>query len=392
VSVFFVVSGFLIWRPFVAAAFADRPVPHVGRFLARRLVRIVPLYWLVLTIVLFVQHRTPVDGLGDVATFYGFLQIYRPGDEVEGIQQAWSLCTIVSFYLVAPVLALLMRPVHRRLRASGNARLAFELAVLAVVFAGGYAYRWLVVSDYAADPLSADGRILWLPTNADVFASGMALAAVHAWGAERGGFGSAAVRALGRVPGEAWWLLCAACYWVVCTRVGLPRTVGAAGQRQWMLREVLYTATALFLLLPALFGPPGRGPVRRFLAWAPMVFLGTLSYGVYLWHEYVLDEYRRLRDIPAFDGWFWGMLAVTVIGSLALATVTLFTVERPTAALAERWSLVSGRSRAPAPPAPPASATDPAWSDATEPAWSDATEPAADRGDPASDPAPAPRA
>jgi len=336
VTVFFLISGFVIWRPFVAAAFADRPAPAVGQFLARRFVRVVPLYWFVLTVVLFVQHRSPVHGLGDVVTFYGFLQIYRPGYEIEGVQQAWSLCTIVSFYLAAPALARLMRPGHRRLPAAGGARLAFELGVLAAIFAGAYGYRWLVVSDYALNPLSADGRILWLPTSADVFAVGMALAAVHAWGEERGGFGSRLAGALGRVPGEVWWLAGAACYWVVCTRVGLPRTVGAVGTRQWMLREVLYTATAAFLLLPALFGPPRRGPVRRFLASGPMVFLGVLSYGVFLWHEYVLDEYRRVREILPFEGWFWGMLAVTVVGSVALATVTLYTVERPTAAWAQR--------------------------------------------------------
>ena len=128
VTVFFLISGFVIWRPFVAAAFADRPAPAVGQFLARRFVRVVPLYWFVLTVVLFVQHRSPVHGLGDVVTFYGFLQIYRPGYEIEGVQQAWSLCTIVSFYLAAPALARLMRPGHRRLPAAGGARQPPHLA------------------------------------------------------------------------------------------------------------------------------------------------------------------------------------------------------------------------------------------------------------------------
>jgi peptidoglycan/LPS O-acetylase OafA/YrhL len=358
VTIFFVVSGFLIYRPFVAANLDARPVPDIGRFLVRRLVRIVPLYWLVLTIVLFVQHRSPVDGLGDVVTYYGFLQIYRPGYEVGGVQQAWSLCTIVAFYLVAPMLALAVRAACDRLRASRTARFAIELGVIAVIFVVGYAFRWMVVADYAHDPLSADGRILWLPTNADTFAVGMALAVAHAWGAERGGWGSAAVRALDRVPGGVWWALSGLCFWAVATQAGLPHTVGAAGHRQWMLREVLYTGTALFLLLPTLFGPPGRGLVRRFIESRPMIVLGTLSYGVFLWHEYVLDEYRQAREIPSFGGWFWGMLAVTLAGSLALAAVTWFAVERPTMALATRWTSAGRPPREAAPvTADPASGT-----------------------------------
>jgi peptidoglycan/LPS O-acetylase OafA/YrhL len=348
VSVFFVVSGFLIYRPFVAASLAGRPSPRLVPYLGRRLVRIVPLYWLVLTVVLFVDHRSPVDGVGDLVTYYGFVQIYRPGFETGGVQQAWSLCTIVSFYLVAPVLAAAVRATCDRVRASAAARVAAELGVIATLFVGGYAYRWAVVSDYALDPLSADGRILWLPTSADVFAVGMALAVLHAWGERRPGGLAALVRGLGRVPAGAWWALAGLCYWAVSTRVGLPRSVGAVGHRQWMLREVLYTGVALFLLLPALFGPQDRGLVRRLLRSPPMAALGALSFGIFLWHEWVLDVYREQREIVAFSGWFPGMLVATLVGSTALAAVTWFAVERPAQALAARWST----AERPLPPTP----------------------------------------
>src|SRR6476620_6181186 len=46
VAVFFVLSGFLLYRPFVAARLAGAPAPGVGRYLRRRLLRIVPAYYL----------------------------------------------------------------------------------------------------------------------------------------------------------------------------------------------------------------------------------------------------------------------------------------------------------------------------------------------------------
>jgi len=367
VSIFFVVSGFLIWRPFVAASLAGRPGPRVLPYLGRRLLRIVPLYWVALTVVLFVDHRSPVHGLGDLVTYYGFLQVYRPGYEVGGLQQAWSLCTIVSFYLLAPVLALGLRALCDRARASAAARLRVEGAVLVAVAAAGLAYRWVTVNDYVqGDPLSSDGRVNWLLTNADVFAVGMLLAVLHAWGGDRSGGWSAAVRGLGRVPAGAWWALAALCYWAVSVRLGLPLAVGAHDAREWMGREVLYTATSVFLLVPAMFGPQDRGLVRRFLRCPPMAWLGVLSYGIFVWHEWALDLWRDWRGLPPFTGSFPSMLAVTLGLSLLLALATWLVVERPAQALAARWAAaergapqpapapaVTGPARAPRPVAPP---------------------------------------
>ena len=52
-----------------------------------------------------------------------------------------------------------------------------------------------------------------------------------------------------------------------------------------MARQTLYGVFAFFLLLPAVFGPQGKGLIRRFLQCWPMASLGVISYGIYLWHE-----------------------------------------------------------------------------------------------------------
>src|SRR5215212_6043566 len=51
VSVFFLISGFLLYRPFVRARLGGEGTPHVGGYAWRRFLRIVPAYWVALTIV-----------------------------------------------------------------------------------------------------------------------------------------------------------------------------------------------------------------------------------------------------------------------------------------------------------------------------------------------------
>jgi peptidoglycan/LPS O-acetylase OafA/YrhL len=48
-TLFFVLSGFLLYRPFVAAAMAKRPLPSIRDYLRRRALRILPAYWVILS-------------------------------------------------------------------------------------------------------------------------------------------------------------------------------------------------------------------------------------------------------------------------------------------------------------------------------------------------------
>jgi peptidoglycan/LPS O-acetylase OafA/YrhL len=336
VYLFFLISGYLLYRPFVSARFDGRAGPGLRGYARRRILRIVPAYWVALTVlaVLFdVRHRRDISSLGDVVVYYGFLQIYFHGSVVGGLQQAWSLCTELSFYLFLPVWAIVMRRTGGRTDDRGPERvLRIELAGLAALYLIGMTSRWLVVRGLPAGNLAVDGRLDWLPMNFDLFALGMGLAVVREW-SQRTSRPIRIVDALGRTPG-LWWGLAALSYWTVSTRIGLPLGVGADGTRQWMLRQLLYGATAFFLLLPAVFGPQDTGLVRRVLRSRLLVATGLISYGIYLWHEGVLDVWMRSRDIAPFDGSFLPMLVVTVVGTVVVATVSYYVVEKP--ALARR--------------------------------------------------------
>ena len=105
-AVFFVLSGFLLYRPFFNAELTDAPRPRIRDFARRRVLRIVPAYWLTLTALAI------FPGLVGVFSdhwwrYYGFLQVYSspPLLRITGIPVAWSLCIEVSLYLALPFYA-----------------------------------------------------------------------------------------------------------------------------------------------------------------------------------------------------------------------------------------------------------------------------------------------
>src|ERR1700733_12454886 len=60
---------------------------------------------------------------------------------------------------------------------------------------------------------------------------------------------------------------------------------------QIVVREALYSPAAVLLVIPGVIGPAGRGPIRHILQSNPLVWLGVISYGVYLTHESLIQEY-----------------------------------------------------------------------------------------------------
>src|SRR5438552_922855 len=98
VTIFFVLSGFLIYRPFVVEH-AQRQVSSVRRYAIRRFARIFPAYWLAL-IGMAIWGGTNLHGAGDViqnATLT-FTYFKDPGI---AIPQAWSLAAIGAFVLIS---------------------------------------------------------------------------------------------------------------------------------------------------------------------------------------------------------------------------------------------------------------------------------------------------
>ena len=139
VTLFFVLSGFLLYRPFVAARLEDRPALRLRDYARRRVLRIVPAYWLALTVLAIWPGLTFT---GPRWVYYGFLQNYDFLWVLGGIGQAWSLAVEASFYVLLPFYALALGALTRRF--APRRTLAVEVTVLGALSLGSLVLRWYI--------------------------------------------------------------------------------------------------------------------------------------------------------------------------------------------------------------------------------------------------------
>lgn len=337
IAIFFALSGFLLYRPFVARRLDGRPRPDTRSYLRNRFLRIFPAYWLALTVlavVLDTRGRDEIQGLWDFVVYYGLLQSYSAHTALGGLQQAWTLTNEIAFYLLLPLWAAGAAWVARRV-APGRAFVA-ELGVLAAAAVGALAFRYWVHTVDTSDVTlgTIDPRVHWLPANFHLFVPGMALAVALEWSRRRDHpFG---VLEWARRHPLTCWAGAAVCFWLVSTQLDLGFEVGASAPRTSMAKELLYAGVGFLVILPVAVAGATLPRSLRWLGSRPMVVLGTLSYGIYLWHEGVLDIYRDILDLPMFTGSLLPALAWTLVGSVAAAAISYVLVERPALSLKDR--------------------------------------------------------
>lgn len=358
VTVFFVISGFLLYRPFLAARHEGKGVGAVTpQYLIRRAVRIFPAYWVALTGGAILVTLTGVF-TGDWWIYYGLLQIYFPTKQLLGLPVAWTLCIEVSFYLALPLIALLLakRGAGSRHRHS----LLWEFGVLAA-----FAVASLVFTAYAAyDPSisfltnSIAGLLVW-------FVGGMMLASLQVIHPAS----LSLVRKLLARP-ELCWPLGAGLF-----------LLAPLEALNWLPPRILsFTfplvvgAGAALMMAPATLGDGGL-LVRRALTNRWIVYAGTISYGIYLWHLPILVWLKT--HIPDVVQWhpLVTLTGLTLIGAVAAGSASWFVIEKP---LMQQVRSVKGslalrkRSRQPEPkpqlPAPPPDAAAAAKEPAAGPA------------------------
>jgi peptidoglycan/LPS O-acetylase OafA/YrhL len=324
VALFFLISGFLLYRPFVAARVGGSPRPRTGPYSWRRFLRIVPGYWVALTVTALWFGMNAVFS-ADGVFFYGFAQIYRPDIFLQGIGQAWTLCVEVTFYAFLPLWALLMSRVAARTR---RARVQTELVGLALLGGASILYKELVLFDHGDGP-GPPALAFALPRYLDQFAIGMALAVVSVALTDRPL--PRWMRPVERFPGLSW-AMAGVTFWFSATQVGHAAHFGEVlSPGQNLTYHLVAGVVAFWLILPAVFGDQRRGILRRVLANRVLLWIGTVSYGVYLWHTAVVSQFHdwhligSARGVGNFSLW---MLAVTA-ATLAIAALSYYAVERP---------------------------------------------------------------
>jgi peptidoglycan/LPS O-acetylase OafA/YrhL len=321
VALFFLVSAFLLYRPYVAARLERRSPAPLAVYLRRRALRIVPAYFVALTVL---SVYPGLDGVfsGDWWVYYGFGQDYQADTVFRGIPPAWSLATEVTFYAFLPLYALLLaRP---RFNTSHKAVLVAETTALSFLFAGAFTYRALLGTDDYHLSITLPGTFDW-------FALGMAVAVASALLSHR----ERQLRVLDwieRFPSLCWSVALAAlaldALWQYDVAHGSPYRYEGSALR------LSFGVFALFTLLPAAFGHRRRGVPRRLLDARAVAWLGLVSYGIFLYHFPVTLELAE-RAAPRIGSEAWdpgptlllGIVALAV--AVGLAAASYYVIERP---------------------------------------------------------------
>ena len=294
----------------------------------RRALRILPAYWLALT-VLSIWPGTPGDVLGgDWWKFYGLVHIYGMGTLTQGLGVTWSLCVELSFYALLPLIAWLVA------RLAGALRAVWWRAELAAITVFG------IVGIALCFPLFLRAWPAWTATTLALtsawFAMGMGLAVlsvaaesggaaqrVQAWVAHRGGLLWLAALIVFLASARLMWLMG---QWpAIDPAVHVwPLAIGYAGER------ALKGLAAGLLLAPVVAG--AGGVVRAVTTWRPLMLLGLISYGVFVWH-FVVAGWISGRGVGVADGpevtSFLPLAILTFVVSVAVATVSYRFVELP---------------------------------------------------------------
>ncbi|MEO3761278.1 acyltransferase [Mycobacterium sp. B14F4] len=317
VPIFFVLSGFLLFAPWVKAAAAGTAPPSVRRYAWHRVRRIMPAYAVTVVAAYLVYHfRTAGPNPGH--TWEGLFrnltltQIYTDNYLYsflhQGLTQMWSLAVEVAFYVALPLLAYLLLVLLCRRRWRPGLLMA-GLTGLAVLTPA-----WLILV-HTTDFLP-DGARLWLPSYLTWFVGGMMLAALQPLGVR--------AYAMACVP------VAVACYFIVSTPIAGEPTTSPAELREALAKALFYAVIATLVVAPLALGDSGI--YARVLASRPMVFLGEISYEIFLIHlitmELVMVEILRY---PIYTGSIVMLFVVTFVVTVPLAWLLhRFTRVRPT--------------------------------------------------------------
>jgi peptidoglycan/LPS O-acetylase OafA/YrhL len=310
VWVFFVLSGYLIFRPFARSMLHGTSVAWSG-YALRRAVRIYPAYVLALLVLALAYDygnlRSFADWVQALTLTQNLTGIAYEGQR--GIQQAWSLAVEMNFYVFVPIFALAIVRIARRGSRSVERSVWWGIAL--VVMLGGI---WQVAARNTIVPL------FLLPNYFPAFGAGMALAVASvrmpSWLAPIALF-------VGRHRAFVWLAaagVLAMRGWVFDSPEGFDSKQGPEAQFWFTLFAVPVVAAAVWSL-----DRPGV-LVRRI-----PVALGTVSYGVFLWHLAMMQGWSPSKFWLAEDLDQNAIARIGVFTPLALgvATASWFLVERP---------------------------------------------------------------
>ncbi|ASO20934.1 peptidoglycan/LPS O-acetylase OafA/YrhL [Actinoalloteichus hoggarensis] len=350
---FFVLSGFLLYRGFARTTILETPRPDLRSFFVGRVLRILPAYWVLTIVALSTLNLSGIDDAWDVLKPFLLLHFLLTPDSTQwltGMEPTWTVPTEMFFYLLLPVFAW---AIHRHARGVADParrarRMLTPLAALVVI-----GFAWIA---FCHLPVMADSVwyfSFWPFGFTGFFAAGMALAILSVQ-SEATSRPPALHRLIIRMPNLTWLIA------LFVFAANVPKPFGQPGDGTWggmtqeLVENVLLLAFAVLIILPLTVPAARSRLMTAVLGNRVVLFLGRISYGMYLWHVLFIHLWfangSAFGNVPVpsqmFRGQvgFWELLAFVLAGSIVVSLISLHAVERPALRL-------RGRRRAdPAPP------------------------------------------
>jgi len=328
-ATFFVLSGYLISRPFMRSFVLGTKRPAIRRYARNRVLRIVPIFYLIAILVLLrfgldgsigptpdnPSGEAPASSWWQVLSIFTFTQSYTGGSATLPIGQAWSLDVEAAFYVAIPIAAAIAYRLGKPLKTPRTR------AIAALAFIGFLTLFSIALRQYANNRFAL---LTSPPLIVYVFLPGVALAVIepfavpwfrgHPRRARQFAWAAVGVAVL------AWFLYIQWDY-----EVGTTQIHHALGRRSVLMAIF---GGALIAAMIALQLGTGRAP--RWLDNRACNWLGARSYAFYLLHVWVFFELIQIVG-PGAEPVVLGAI-LFLVGlpiSVGLAGLSWRYVERP---------------------------------------------------------------
>lgn len=329
VNCFFVLSGFLLSRPYLEAILGTKPFPSTRLFLTRRFFRIYPLYALAVivstvAVVVHGPHRIPFASLVNHLTF---LHGFSADDVISLNGPLWTMAVDAQFYLLLPIGALALAALARNM-SRNSARTIIAVAIAAAV-AISLLTRLFVFSHY---PISITrypvGPAFVLARN--VIGMGTAFAL---------GIGLALLVMVGKQPSRALASLIAAAGIACFAVLAWAGRTYASSVPYGVVYDALAAVSAALILYG--FSENGFNVIPFVRKSSLLAGLAALAYAVYLFHYLIIDTIegvvgKHVHWVSGSASYIIGLSIPTLIVTFGVAYLVHRYVEKPFLRLRDR--------------------------------------------------------
>lgn len=320
VAIFFVLSGFLIFRPFAHSLIHGSPLPKTRNYYLKRAARILPGYWLALFVLAGLDALTIVNTSGFIRNVF-IVHSFTEHNVFTGIRQAWTLAVEMSFYVVVPAFAyVFVRQARRRIASVSVVTL---LKALSALFLGAYAFRLFI---HQTDFWFLDTAHIWLPSHMDTLALGMGLAVLVE--------APASAKTLSKLKNfianhTGAFVVSSVFVWLISANINMAIGLNRTEFHIDLLGHFLYGVASVLLVAP--FCVDSQALLVKAMSFRLFTWLGTISYGIYLWHMAFLggDFAEKYMPYTENDGQVLLRFLVVLPASIAIASLSYYVLERP---------------------------------------------------------------